>query len=156
MKVETIRFGTLEIDDQSIIRMPRGPLGFEDENEFCMIQHRPDCNFQWLQSIHDPRLAFVVVDPTMFVEGYEFEISDSDVEKLHLTSDDEALVLAITTITNGGKDITLNLAAPVVINSRELLGMQIVLQNESYSVRHVVAVAPAEQTSEEVTTAKAA
>ena len=154
MKVDTIRFGALDINEQSIVRMPKGPMGFEDETEFCLIHHRPDCNFRWLQSLHDPRLAFVVVEPMHFVSGYEFEISDTDVEKLHLASDDDALVLSVVTIANEGREVTMNLAAPIIVNCREMLGMQIVLQNESYSVRHTIAAL--EQTAEEATATKAA
>ncbi|MFQ3550150.1 MAG: flagellar assembly protein FliW [Armatimonadota bacterium] len=135
MKVETLRFGTVEINDGSIIRMPRGPFGFENHLEFCLIQHRPDTKFRWLQSVSEPALAFVVIDPAEFFTGYEIEISDADAEKLNLKSADDALVLTIVTIGNGGKDVTANLAAPIVINSNELIGMQVVLQDQSYSVK---------------------
>jgi|YNPNPStandDraft_1061719.scaffolds.fasta_scaffold00001_11 flagellar assembly factor FliW len=136
MKIDTTRFGVLEVDDDSVVSMPRGPLGFEDNTEFVLIQHRPDTKFRWLQSTADPALAFVVIDPSDFFADYEFEISDADAEKLNLDSADDALVLAIVTISEGGKEVTANLAAPVVINSKELVGMQIVLQDGRYSVKH--------------------
>ncbi len=138
MKVETLRFGTLEIDESSIVRMPKGPLGFEEYNEYCLIQHRPDTNFKWLQSVQEPALAFVVVDPSDFFTGYEIEISDADAESLHLSSSDDATVLTLITISDSGRDITANLAAPIVINSKELIGMQIVLQDNRYSVRQPI------------------
>jgi flagellar assembly factor FliW len=136
MKVDTVRFGTIEIDDSSIIRMPRGPLGFEEQRDYCLIQHRPDTSFRWLQSIDEPCLAFVVVDPVEFFPDYEIELSDADAERLHLQSADDALVLVIATVRDGGKEVTADLAGPIVINSKELIGMQVVLQDNRYTVRH--------------------
>jgi len=136
MKVETIRFGALEIDEESIVTMPRGPLGFEEQTRYCLIRHRPEGNFQWLQSIESPELAFVVVNPSDFFAGYEIEISDADVENLAITDPEDVMALVIVTVAGGGSSVTANLAAPVVINSRCMTGMQIVLQDNRYSTEH--------------------
>lgn len=136
MKVNTTRFGVLEVEDSSVLAMPRGLLGFEDNNEFCLIQHRPDTNFRWLQSTEDPSLAFVVVDPADFFMGYDIEIPDAEAEKLKLEKAEDALVVVIVTIKDEGKTITANLAAPIVINSKELLAMQVVLQDSRFHVAH--------------------
>jgi len=140
MKVATTRFGLLEIDDSSIVRMPKGPIGFEEYTDYCLIQHRPDTSFRWLQSIDEPSLAFVVADPSQFFVDYDIEIPDAETEMLHLQKADDALVLTIITIEDGGKDITANLAAPIVVNSKELIGMQVVLQDNRYSVKHPLVV----------------
>jgi flagellar assembly factor FliW len=136
MRIETKRFGSLEIDEESIITMPKGPLGFEDNTRFITIQHRPDTAFRWLQCVDEPSLAFVVVDPSVFVENYDIEISDAEAEMLQLTDEGDAFVLAIVTVGSGGRNITLNLAAPVVVNSKTMAGMQVILQDNRYSVRH--------------------
>lgn len=139
MKVKTTRFGDMEVDESTIIKMPRGPLGFEKYNEFFLIQHRNNSNLHWLQSTQEGSLAFVVVDPSEFVNDYEIEITDSDAEKIRLASPDDALVLTILTINSMSKQVTANLAAPIVVNSKELYGMQIVLQDNRYSVKQVLA-----------------
>ena len=136
MRVETTRFGVLDVDESSVIKMPKGPMGFESLTEFVVIEHRPDTEFRWMQSTEDPALAFVVVDPAKFFNEYEIEISDADVEKLHLTSETDATVLVIVTIADSGKDITANLAAPVIINSKELIAQQIVVQDSRFGVKH--------------------
>jgi len=139
MRIDTTRFGVVEIDDSSIIRMPRGPLGFEDRTSYCLIQHRPDTSFRWLQSTEDPRLAFVVVDPSEFFSDYEIELTDADVERLSLESAEDAMVLVIATVAENGAEVTVNLLAPIVINSKNLVGMQVVLQDNRYSVKHPLA-----------------
>ena len=155
MKVDTTRFGVLELDESSVIRIPRGLIGFEDRTEFVLIQHRADTNFRWLQSTEEPSLAFVVVDPSQFYNDYEIEITDADAERLNLTSEEDALVLVVVAIGQEGKEITANLAAPVVINSKELVGAQVVPQDNRYTVKHLL-VEQVEQSSEDTTTIKAA
>ncbi len=161
MKVATTRFGLVEIDDSSVVRMPRGLIGFEELTAYCLIQHRPDAIFRWLQSIDEPSLAFVVADPSQFFADYDVEIPDAEAEKLRLDKADDAQVLTIISISEGGREITANLAAPIVINSKELIGTQVVLQDNRYSVRQPVVVnrnrAKAQQTGQDPTAvAKAA
>jgi flagellar assembly factor FliW len=140
MKVDTTRFGTLEIDDSSVIRMPKGPLGFEENRDYCLIQHCPDSSFRWLQSVDEPGLAFVVVDPSQFFAGYEFEAPDAEAETLGLTSADDAMILVMITISEEGREITANLAAPILVNSRSLMGTQVILQDNRYMVKHAIVV----------------
>ncbi len=155
MKIETTRFGELEVDDASVIKMHRGPLGFEEQTDYVLIQHSPNSNFHWLQSVTESDLAFVVVDPADYYAGYEIEISDADAEILHLNDEKDALVLVIVNVAGGGGDVTANLIAPIVINSRELVGMQVVLQDSRYSVRHPL-VEKVQQKTEDATVLEAA
>ena len=140
MIVDTTRFGTMEVDENTLITMPSGPIGFEDYRQFCLIEPHAKANFRWLQSADEPGLAFVVVDPTEFFANYEIEIGDSDVERLRLENEEDALVFTILTIRNGGHDISANLAAPIVINSKNLIGAQVVLQSERYSTQSPLTV----------------
>ena len=153
MNVDTTRFGLVEADDSSIVRMPRGPLGFDDLTDYVLVQHRPDTCFKWLQSMDEPSLAFAVVDPEDFFDNYDIEICEADAERLHLAEGEDALVLAIVTATEEGA--TVNLAAPVVINSKERVGMQIVLQDHQYAVKYPL-VSKAAEASEKTLLAEAA
>ncbi|MGI6296770.1 MAG: flagellar assembly protein FliW [Armatimonadota bacterium] len=143
MKVETTRFGVVEIDEASLVSLPGGLLGFEDYRQYCLIQHRPTAKFKWLQSIEEPSLAFVVVDPSEHFEDYEIEIGDSDIQKIQLCCAEDAIVLVIVSIRDGGKSISANLAAPIVVNSKNLTAAQIVLQDERYETRHPLSAAQA-------------
>ncbi|MCX8052611.1 MAG: flagellar assembly protein FliW [Armatimonadetes bacterium] len=140
MKVATTRFGLLDIDDSSVVKMVKGPVGFEEYTRYCLIQHRPDTSFRWLQSVEEPSLAFVVADPSQFFTDYDIELSDADVESLRLEKAEDAMVLTIISISDGGKEITANLAAPIVINTKELIAMQVILQDNRYSVKHPLVV----------------
>jgi len=139
MIVETTRFGSIEVDDGSVLLMKRGILGFEFAKKFCLIQHRPDTPFKWLQSVETPDLAFAVIDPLQFISDYEIEISDVDATELELTDPEEAVVLTTVTIKGDEGLVTTNLAGPIVINAKTLVGMQLVLEDERYGTQHIVA-----------------
>ena len=81
MKVMTTRFGEIEIDDDKIIVMPDGMIGFAEKRFILLL---PDNNgqFFWYQSVDNPALAFVVTDPTAFVPGYEVALTPDEYEKL--------------------------------------------------------------------------
>ena len=138
IKINTTRFGELEVENDAIIKMSRGLLGFEQNTEYVLIQHRPDTSFRWMQSTQNAALAFVVVDPGVFIDGFDFDLSDGDAEKLELSNAEEALILVVVTIGKNGQETTANLAAPIVINSRNLVSMQVILQDSEYNVKEPI------------------
>ena len=64
MKLKTKHFGEIEIDESKIIHFPTGIIAFEEQKRFFIIDN-PDENipFSWLQSVDDPDLAFVIINP---------------------------------------------------------------------------------------------
>ena len=65
MKVDTSRFGTLDIPDNEIVQFPDGLYGFEKETEFTLLPFNPNVEspMEWLQSVKSSHLAFVITDP---------------------------------------------------------------------------------------------
>lgn len=122
-------------------------IGFEQHTRFALLAHRAGANFKWLQSVEEPGLAFVVVDPSKHFSDYEIEVSDTDAENIHLRDEKDASVLVILTIRESGKEVSANLAAPVIINAKEQLAAQIVIQNERYSTQHSLIEVRAERPS---------
>jgi len=76
MEIETTRFGRLSVDDERIMKFPRGLLGFPNHTLFALIQTGDENYFFWLQSMDDPNLAFVVTDPSTFFKDYEVPVRD--------------------------------------------------------------------------------
>jgi len=152
MEVRTLRFGVLQIPDESVITMVRGMFGFEQYTRFCMVNHRPDTSFWWMQCVDEPALAFVVADPTQLFENYEFDIPDSEVEELKLKSESDAFTMVVLTIGSGGKEVTANLVAPLVVNMQEMLAMQLILQDNRYQVRHLLPLSEPQPTVQQCDT----
>lgn len=136
LKLEGTRFGTLDYTESDVIAFVGGLIGFPTLSSFVVISHREDSPFRWLQSLDEPSLAFLTVDPTAYVQGYEPEISDNDAKALQLDVSKPTLVLATASIPGGNVDaMTINLAAPIVINLKDRLARQVVLDGD-FPIRH--------------------
>lgn len=136
MNVMTTRFGAVEIDDNRIIEMPDGMLGFA-ERRFILLSPDNNGSFFWFQSVDTPALAFVVTDPMAFVPGYDVTLTPDEYKKLELDPESaEVILLAVTTISRETEDITINLQGPVVVNPEKMIAKQIVLENGKYEIRH--------------------
>ncbi|MDP6693320.1 MAG: flagellar assembly protein FliW, partial [Phycisphaerales bacterium] len=90
MKVQTTRFGSVEVDAARIIEFPSGLLGFSSYTTYALLQPDDDGLFFWLQSTEAPELAFVVTDPSTWVPEYQANVRREQMEELNLTDLDSA------------------------------------------------------------------
>lgn len=132
LKVESVRFGELEIPEDSIIHFPVGIIGFPSQHRYVLIEHKPP--FSWLHSIDDPHLAFVVVDGMEFGENYRLTppVGNKDIE---LGDNDEFAILVIVTVRSDPKASTANLKAPLFVNLRNRMGIQVIYDDSRLSTR---------------------
>ena len=139
MNITGTRFGTIEYTEEDLIAFADGLIGFPAMTDFLLLHHKPESPFRWLQSLQEPAVAFLVTQPQGFVPEYLPEISDEDAARLKIDAEKPALLLTTAAIPKGEpKDMTLNLAAPIVINADARIGRQVVLDDNLYTVRHRV------------------
>jgi flagellar assembly factor FliW len=138
MKVETSRFGTLDISEKEIVRFPEGLYGFEKETEFTLLPFNPNVEspMEWMQSLKSTHLAFVITDPYLYLADYKLKLSEEDKKRVELEDDDLHLTRAIVTIPENYYEMTANLIAPLVINKEKGIAKQFVLTNMNYDTRH--------------------
>jgi flagellar assembly factor FliW len=82
-------------------------------------------------SLDVPELSFVVCDPTALWPGYAADVPATP----GCTREDQA-ALAIVTVPENAADMTANLMAPLLLDSRTRTGRQTVLDTGRYSTRH--------------------
>ena len=58
MRVQSSRFGSIEVERASFIRFPKGMIGFPHDKTFVLLQKEPGSAIGWLQSTTNPTLAF--------------------------------------------------------------------------------------------------
>jgi flagellar assembly factor FliW len=136
MDVRTSRFGTVQIEENRVITFPRGLLGFPRHTKFCLLEPGEDACFFWLQSLDDPQLAFVVTDPSLFVQGYAISIRPEQMEELGLAKLEDAQVFVI--VNKVDRTLTGNLQGPLVINTRNRNAEQLVLAEKRWTTRHTL------------------
>lgn len=145
MKIESTRFGTLEINEEDILHFPLGIPGFLHEKEFVLLPHGEDSPFSFLQSVNEPNLSFLLADPFVFFKDYEFKLDDNVAKEMELTEENPPQVLVIATVKENIKDMTVNLLAPIIFNTKKREGRQIILEQSPYSIRQKLFVEPTEE-----------
>jgi flagellar assembly factor FliW len=139
VEIKTTRFGDVKIDENLIITLPEGILGFEDIKRYIILDHfDKESPFKWLQSIEDPSLAFVITDPLMFVPEYKARISKEEIKAIDISGESKAIIVVIVNIKRDHSEITVNLQGPIVINAEKKLAKQVVIKESDYSVRHII------------------
>jgi len=136
VKCTSTRFGSFEVSEDSIVRFPSGLLGFPEQQRYVILDHDTEAPFKWLQSVDEPGLAFVLMDPATFHPDYHIEVpADALAEIKEGQSDDLALVVILTIPSDDPGRITANLRGPLLISHSTKLGKQLVL-SEEFPTRH--------------------
>lgn len=136
MKLSSQRFGELDIREDKIITFPEGLVGLPEFKKFVILDHEGNGPLNWLLSLDEPELAFVIIDPTTFLGEYKIELTKVDVEKLQLDDDTETAVFALVVIPDNPQEMTANTKGPIVINVKKMIGRQVIQDSEKYYIKH--------------------
>ena len=135
MKFNTTRLGEIEVNDEDIMIFPEGVLGFPDSTRFTFIDGERAAPFRMLQSLDNPALAFVVVNPLIARSDYHFDVTVDDLNIFEIESIDYLTVYSIVTMARNINDITVNLQGPIIMNLNKRIGHQFVLVNTKYTTQ---------------------
>lgn len=136
LKLQTSRFGLVEIPPEQVLTLPLGMVGFPHLTRYAILAHRPGSPFHWLQSLERPDLAFVIMDPRGVDPNYELTLGDNDVRHLQISAPQELQIWVVVTIPPGAPaEMTANFKAPLAINLAKRLGMQIILEDPRWLLR---------------------
>jgi flagellar assembly factor FliW len=136
LKIPTSRFGEIEVATDKIISMTSPFLGFPESNRFVLLPHGEKSPFLWLQSLDDPELAFVVIQPEIIRPDYQPSLPGGIRQELRLEDGDLQEILVILTIPHGKPlEMTANLLGPVIINANLRLAKQVLLDHTRHETR---------------------
>lgn len=126
----------MDVREEDVITLAEGMLGFSENTRFTLIPDELGEPFQWMQSLDQPALAFVVIEPSRVLSEYHFSVKRDQIKALETESVDDLLVYVIVTMAGSVLDVTVNLQGPIVINKNNSVGQQIVLNDPKFSTRH--------------------
>ncbi len=109
-------------------------LGFEEYRNYVMKNEFGERSPFCLLVCTDSPFSFVMVNPYQIFEDYSFELEDDIMSSLKLTGDAMEHIAVLCIVRHDENVLYANLRSPIVINTREGLFVQIILQNESYGV----------------------
>lgn len=136
MKVNTTRFGTIDVDEDQVVTLTEGMLGFSECGRYVLMDDEIGDPFMWMQSLEIPSLAFVVIDPAVILPSYHFSVKKEQIKGLDTEDINDLQVHVIVTMASNILDVTVNLQGPLVVNKEKRIGTQIVLNDPNFSTRH--------------------
>ena len=137
VKVNTSRFGDLEVDKKDIINFTEGLLGFDQLTRFFVVDPGDQTLILWLQSVDDAKVAFPVLEPRVFSPNFTLQLLPSELNSLNLSPTESDIgVYTILTIPQDITQMSANMKAPIVINNKQKIARQIVLQDSKLEVKH--------------------
>jgi len=140
MRVETTRFGVIEIDPDTVITFTQPIIGFQTLRRFVLLLpglggDGGESRVRWLQSTESPDAAFLLMDPRTVCAGYAVELRPEELIELgaHVASDLEVYTLLV--VPEDHTQIRTNLKAPIVINPVQRLAKQTILDRQDYPIQ---------------------
>lgn len=118
----TINSKEYAYDEQAVINLPEGLIGFPEMRRAALIplaEYQPFC---WLASLDDEKNRFIVVNPREIFDDFETP------ENVDLNA------LAIVKISSDWEKTTVNLRAPIFFDTATKRAAQIVLSDSNYQL----------------------
>jgi flagellar assembly factor FliW len=142
LKINTRKFGEIEIDQKKIITMPEGLPGFPGFERFVLLEDAKTAPFCWLQSLDEPNLALIIMDPFLFKSDYQIDLKGFITIRgwKDVTIEDLLVYVVVNVISKEDtqKSITANLIGPIIVNSKNNEAIQVAISNKNYSHQHNV------------------
>ena len=135
MKINTIRFGEVEVEKERVFKFTLPIIGFNELQDFVILDINKDSFFKWLQSVEDPSLAFPIVSVFSLNVDYSIDLPDNVIEALKIQNVESLLVMNIASIPQDNpQGTTINLLAPLIFNLDELVAGQVILSGSGYDI----------------------
>ncbi len=134
MKKIPSRFGEIEYQEDNLLRFPEGPIGFESLRDFVVMPNEKEGPLFWIQSVEDPGVAFILTDPTSFFPAYRVAPDMNERRKLQLADDEVCFTLVVVSVSPE-RQVTLNLAAPILMAPGSRRALQVILEGGRYQSR---------------------
>ncbi len=146
MQIETRRFGTLEIDEESTFALTAGIPGFPEMRHVALFGagavpgqaddagRTDDQAMYWMQDVDNGDLAFLCIVPWVAFPEYDIEF---DERSLGISDDADIRVLSLVTThrEDGAAHLTANLRAPLVVDTRSRRLQQVILPDSRWPIR---------------------
>ncbi|HPF17849.1 MAG TPA: flagellar assembly protein FliW [Thermotogota bacterium] len=138
MTIQT-NVGEIQIEENDIVFFSQGLPGFETLSKFAIIALEDTKPIQWLVSLEDQEVSLPVIDPWIVRFDYHLDIPKNIIDYLAITNQEKVFILSIVRIPgNQPKAMTVNLAAPIIINLENNQALQYIPEKSDYTLRHLV------------------
>ena len=131
-------YGFVTYDEKDLFVFRDGLLGYPELQNFLplSINDEEDNTLLYLQAIENDNVAFVVINPDVFIEDYALELREEEKKYLGITDETEVCCYLVMVIQEDPLENSVNLKCPLVVNTKTRQGMQVILENPAYTLSH--------------------
>ena len=140
-KTVKTRFGMIEFDLNQALTFPKAIPGFAGYSQFglAMVPSETQSSFMLLQALEPDDLSFIVLPYDLTAELIDAKDIEATQQALGIAPADCAIMLIATFRKMGGSfETSVNMRAPIFIDTAKRLAWQYILPNDRYDVRHVL------------------
>ncbi|SDB37998.1 flagellar assembly factor FliW [Pseudobutyrivibrio sp. YE44] len=140
MRVKTRLFGEIEISDEKVINLIHGLIGFPDMKRYTLIfdeEKNDKGNIMWLQSLDETDFAMPVMLPHVVKPDYAPAFNEDALQQLGDLKQGNTYMLVTVRVPKNPKEASINLKAPIVINTDTNVGDQIIIDGNE-PVRYLI------------------
>ena len=140
MLVKTKFFGEVDLPEEKIVTFDRGIIGFENLKRYTILYdcEKEETNISWLQSVEEPDFAMPIIKPWLVKEDYNPVVEDELLNGLGELTEENLVILLKMNVPPDLTQMSVNLKAPIIINSDTRKGAQIVVENQDYVIKYRV------------------
>lgn len=117
-----------------VVSFPWGMPGLEYERYLLAIL-KDDSPFYFLQSIDEPKVGLLLINPFVIRPDYEFDLDEEMTDLLKISNENQVVVFCTVNTSNGLATATVNLLAPIIINNDQCIAKQKILVDHRYSLK---------------------
>ena len=140
VKLQAKYFGEIDYMEEDVLRFPSGLFGFEEEHEFLLLPFEGSSGtLLCFQSVQTPALAFVAMDPFALLADYAPVLQPHELKELGVKESHELGFYVLCVVKKPVSDSTVNLKCPVAIHPDTRVARQVILDADSYEMRHPLA-----------------
>jgi flagellar assembly factor FliW len=111
-----------------------GLPGLDGYRKFALHAIEGNPFFYYLESLEDEKVGLILTDPFVCFPGYSVQLGPSEKSDLKLQEKKDVFILATVTVREK-KQMTVNLAAPLIINVREKIAKQVIVSDNIEQLR---------------------
>lgn len=137
MRLKTKYFGEIECPEEDKLYFPAGLFGFEEEKEFFLLPFEgSEGGLLCFQSAATPGLAFVAMNPFSLKPDYAPVLTSGELEDMGVERSEDLCFYTLCVVRSPVSESTVNLRCPVAINDRTRRAVQVILEDDAYSMHH--------------------
>lgn len=123
-----------DLAEQAAIRIDEGLFGMSEHKSFLLCEVSDGSGCRALVSTIDTTVCLLVVDATDVWPNYPVELA----KRMAGIDSADVAIAAVVTAPADGSPVTVNLAAPIVIDVTTRVGKQLILDDPQLGVRHLM------------------